>query len=136
MIKIKGYEDDVEKMFDSYCKRSLKNKLKDYKRHEAWRRKHELSLSFLSENELSILEDDMFVEIVVFEGEECTVRDSGLKEALKNLSEEKFNIIMFYYFFGMTDKEISNKLKQKRTAIRNKRYHALYILREFLGGTE
>lgn len=133
MNPIKSYEE-VEKMFDAYCKRALKNKLKDYKRNEARRRKHEISIDVMSEGEIAIAEEEMFIEILMFKGEECVIKSSSLKEALGALPEEKFNIIMFYYFFGMTDKEISTELNQKRTTVRNKRYSALYILRETLGG--
>ena len=48
------------------------------------------------------------------------------------LPEENCNIILLYYFFDMTDLEISVRLGQKRTAVRNKRYRTLVALQKLL----
>lgn len=76
----------------------------------------------------------MLFEVVAFDGEEYQIEDSSLKEALEKLPEEKFRIVMEYYFSGKTDKEISEELRLKRTTVRNRRYSALCIIRRTLGG--
>lgn len=129
MKKIENYED-VERSFDSYCKRVIKNRLRDYKRHEAWRKEHEISTNMISENILSNDNTEIFLEVVFFEGEGYVIRNSSLREALEKLPEEKFRIIMEYYFSGKTDQEISEELRLKRTTVRNRRYSALCIIRK------
>ena len=133
MKKIESYED-VEKSFDSYCKRVIKNKLRDYKRHEAWRRSHEIPIGSISEDYMACEQVEMLFEVVAFDGEEYQIENGSLKEALEKLPEEKFRIVMEYYFSGKTDKEISEELRLKRTTVRNKRYSALCIIRRTLGG--
>lgn len=129
--RINRYED-VENRFDAYCKRVLKNRLIDYKREEAIKREQEISLNLVQEADLVTADNETIV--VMVEDEECIVRDEDLLDALNRLPEEKYKIVMCYYYLGMTDKEISQKLEQKRTTVRNKRYRAIYILRKILGG--
>lgn len=74
----------------------------------------------------------MLLEVVFFDGEEYQIKSDNLKEALEKLSEEKYRIIMEYYFSDKTDKEISEELRLKRTTVRNKRYSALCIIRKTL----
>lgn len=124
--------EDVERSFDAYCKRVIKNRLRDYKRHEAWRKEHEISTNMISENILSNDNTEIFLEVVFFEGEGYVIRNGSLREALEKLPEEKFRIIMEYYFFGKTDQEISEELRLKRTTVRNRRYSALCIIRKTL----
>lgn len=129
--RINRYED-VENRFDAYCKRVLKNRLIDYKREESLKRAQEISLNLVKETDLVTFDNETIV--VMVEDEECIVRDEDLLDALNCLPEEKYKIVMCYYYLGMTDKEISQKLEQKRTTVRNKRYRAIYILRKILGG--
>lgn len=131
MKEIESYED-VERSFDVYCKRVIKNKLRDYKRHEAWRRSHEIPIGSLPEDYITCEQTEMLFEVVIFDGEEYPIKSDSLKEALEELPEEKFRIVMEYYFSGKTDREISEELRLKRSTVRNKRYSALCIIRKTL----
>ena len=125
---IKSYED-VEKMFDTYCRRVLKNKLIDYKRAEKRRRNNEISFAVLPDIGT---EDEILIGVINVGNKRCEIRNDELYRALMELPEENCNIILLYYFFDMTDLEISVRLGQKRTAVRNKRYRTLVALQKLL----
>ncbi|NLD20096.1 MAG: sigma-70 family RNA polymerase sigma factor [Clostridiales bacterium] len=66
-------------------------------------------------------------------GSDFAIESELLYDALNFLTEEYCRVIMLYYFFGMTDKEISKLSGLKRTAGRNRRHRALAILKKALG---
>lgn len=124
---------DIERRFDCYCKTVLTNKMRDYKVEEARRREKEISLELLW-NEVGAYEEQFFVKVVRVDDNEFELESEELHNALLLLPDDKSQIIIFYYFYGMTDKEISEKLKLNRTTVRNRRYSALATLRKILGG--
>lgn len=132
MSKGKSYKD-VEQEFDSFCKTVLKNKLRDYERKAKRKREREISLERLRET-AEIYEEKFFVKVIEMDGDRFVVENDVLHEALRLLPEDKSRIILFYYFHGMTDKEISENLNLKRTTVRNRRYSALSSLRKILSG--
>lgn len=125
-------QDDVERIFDAYCKRVLKNKLNDYKRSQKIQHSNEVSL-YVCENFLKV-EDEYFVQKIDFCEEEIFIKNELLKEAMEHLSEDKFEIIICYYFFDMTDTEISKHLNLERKAVNYRRHKALEILNDFISG--
>lgn len=125
-------QNDVQRIFDTYCKRVLKNKLNDYKSQQRIQRSNEVSL-YVCENILKV-EDEYFVQKINFYEEEIFIKNELLKEAMENLSEDKFEIIICYYFFEMTDTEISKHLNLERKAVNYRRHKALEILNEFISG--
>ena len=114
------------------CKRVLKNKLNDYKRSQKIQHSNEVSLC-VCENFLKV-EDEYFVQKIDFCEEEIFIKNELLKEAIEHLSEDKFEIIICYYFFDMTDTEISKHLNLERKAVNYRRHKALEILNDFISG--
>ena len=125
-------QNDVQRIFDAYCKRVLKNKLNDYKKHQRMQHSNEVSL-YVCENILKV-EDEYFVQKINFYEEEIFIKNELLKEAMERLSEDKFEIIIYYYFFEMTDTAISKLLILERKAVNYRRHKALEILNEFISG--
>lgn len=124
---------DVEQRFDSYCKKVLANKMRNYRNEESRRKEKEISLELLWK-EAGTYEETFFVKVVEVDGDEFVVESDELHEALLLLPKEKSRIILFYYFCGMTDKEISQSLNLNRTTVRNRRYSALATLRKMISG--
>lgn len=124
---------DIERRFDCYCKTVLTNKMRDYKVEEARRREKEISLELLW-NEVGTYEEQFFVKVVRIDENELELENEELHNALLLLPKDKSQIIIFYYFYGMTDKEISESLNLNRTTVRNRRYSALATLRKLIIG--
>lgn len=125
---------DVERIFDAYCKKVLKNKLIDYKRSENYRRDNEVSLFYLSAKDSIATEDEYFVHIIKVDDEEYLIKNEDLHIALNNLTEDKCKIILLYYYDRMTDGEIAKFLDLPRTTVRYKRHVALDTLCDLISG--
>lgn len=80
------------------------------------------------------MKKSFFLKVIEMDGDRFVVENDVLHEALQLLPEDKSRIILFYYFHGMTDKEISENLNLKRTTVRNRRYSALATLRRIISG--
>jgi len=124
---------DIERRFDCYCKTVLTNKMRDYRVEEARRREKEISLELLW-NEVGTYEEQFFVKVVRVDENEFELVNEELHNALLMLPDDKSHIIISYYFYGMTDKEISEGMNLNRTTVRNRRYSALATLRKILTG--
>ena len=105
----------VRHQFDRICKLALKGEVIDYQRHLAYRQKHEVMLSELSQKELSrfFTMDEYDLETCRFQvlGYDIEVKDVLIAEALKNLTEKKRNVILLSYFMDMSDAEIAREGK-------------------------
>lgn len=66
------------------------------------------------------------------EGEEIAVKSMSLGEALEHLPEKKRKIILFYYFFEMTDAEIANLMGLSHSTVNEHRHKALHLIRKFM----
>ena len=104
----------VRHQFDRICKLALKGEVIDYQRHLAYRQKHEVMLSELSQKELSrfFTMDEYDLETCRFQvlGYDIEVKDALIAEALKNLTEKKRNVILLSYFMDMSDAEIAREI--------------------------
>ena len=123
-------------MFDSFCKKVLKYKARDYYAEQRWRGEREMSLSELSERELSDLSatDQYFADEYVFDvsGQSISVSDCGLAEALNTLPAARRDIILLSYFLGMTDTEIGQLLNIVRRTVTYRRANILQELKKVL----
>lgn len=124
----------IEKQFDSFCKRAIKDEYIDYMRHLSRLSKKEVSFSELGEykvNQLSI-EDTYSIDFKFFEldGIDIGVKNELLGEALENLSDKKRKIILLYYFMEMTDLEISELLNLSRSTVNEHRLSGLSLMKQ------
>lgn len=65
-------------------------------------------------------------------GEIIYITDAELADALNSLSEHQRNIILMYYFLGMTDKAISEAIQVKRRTVNATRLMAVEKLKGYL----
>ena len=129
-----SYKEHIQHTFDSYCKKVLKNEAINIQKQYKRQCKRELSFFNLSKQELSILavNDEYLFEYHYFEvlDFEICIRNESLAKYLKDLSKEKQKIILMYYFLGMTDKEIAEKMNLVRRTVQYKRTIILKELKQ------
>lgn len=124
-------EESVRHIFDSYCKKILRQKNTDMQRSEARRRSRECSLSELSPESLAQLRYED-VHPMVFEvcGYRIPVNDDRLAAALDKLLREKRDVILLSYFMDMSDREIGELLDMARRTVQHRRSDTLAELRK------
>jgi len=124
----------VRHQFDSFCRKILREEARDYLRHIAWRSDHEVSLSELSEEQVTKLYvlDEYPSEQFHFhvQGFGVTVRNEKLADALNTLSDEKRDIVLLAYFMDMTDQEIADRLNLVRRTVQYKRTSSLEEMKQ------
>ena len=131
-------EEHKQHTFDTYCKRILKNESSDYHRRMNVLTKHEIPLSELPQEILQQLAvwDEYFKDTYRFEakGFEIFVADGLLAEALKTLPQDRLEIVLLYYFLGMSDPEIAAHLNLVRRTVAYRRTSSLQELKKFMEG--
>ena len=114
-MKPDGHEVHKQHTFDAYCKKVLKNEVRDILNEYARLREKEDTFSDPTSQELeriSIL-DDYPSDYEWFRAGEYSVkiRDEQLAEALRTLANRKRDIVLLAYFLGMCDGEIAEYLR-------------------------
>lgn len=137
MRKSSSYDEmGVQKQFDRICKLALKGEKIDYRRHIAYRQKHEVMLSELSEKDMGRLftVDDYGVENQWFQvlGYDIEVKDTLIAEALQALSEKKRDVILLFYFMDMSDAEIGGVLNIVRSTVYEHRKRSLEVMKNIM----
>ena len=129
-------EMTIRNQFDRICKLALKNEAIDYHRHMAYRQKHEVMLSELTEYEQNQMytEDEYGAENQWFRvmDYDIEVKDSLIAEALQVLSEKKRDVILLSYFMDMSDAEIARKMNLVRCTVREHRVRSLELLKKIM----
>ena len=129
-------EKTIRNQFDRICKLALKNEAIDYHRHMAYRQKHEVMLSELTEYEQNQMytEDEYGAENQWFRvmDYDIEVKDSLIAEALQVLSERKRDVILLSYFMDMSDAEIARKMNLVRCTVREHRVRSLELLKKIM----
>lgn len=129
-------EEYNQQTFDSFCKRLLKNEARDYYKHLQYRREHEILVSELAKDSLEqfVMWDKYFEDTYLFEvmGFEIAITNELLAEALKNLPQDRQEIILLSYFLGMTDPEIAEQLNLVRRTVAYRRTSSLQALKKFM----
>lgn len=124
----------VRHQFDSFCRKVLREEARDYIKHIAWRSDHEVSLSELSEEQMTQLYvlDEYPSEQFHFQvqGIGVAVKDEKLAAALNALPDEKRDIVLLAYFLDMTDQEIADRLNIVRRTVQYKRTSSLKEMKE------
>ena len=131
-----SHEQDKQRVFDSFCKKILKNEARNCYDEIKRRRDKEVSFSELSEQELEQLStsDKYFVAEQIFNVLDYAVivNDELIAEALRNLPERNRDIILLHYFLDLSDGEIGQKLNLIRTTVQYQRTSTLRQLKNFL----
>ena len=124
-----SHQKTIRHQFDSFCKKVLREELRDYERHIAWRSAHEVSFSELSEDQIgrTYFLDEYPSDSTQFEVRNylVAIHDDRLAQALAELSDEARDILLLAYFLDMTDREIAERLNLVRCTVQRKRVKSL-----------
>ena len=137
-LRPENHEENVRHEFESFCKsvskRTACNCYKLIKR----RNEREITFSSMPVRELDKLTtaDTYFVGKHSFNvlGEDISLSDCELSEALNALPPDKRDIILMSYFFEMTDKEIAEHLNMARRTVTYQRSKSLQELKRHMEG--
>ena len=128
-------EKRISNQFGAFCTRVLKNEARKIYKAYAAQRKREVSLAELTPEQARQLsgEHKYFSDQHIFNvlGKEIVVVGNLLAEAIRQLPQEKRNIILLLYFAEMTDKEIGVLLRSYQQSICRRRAASLKLLREY-----
>ena len=132
-------EKTIMHQFDTFCKKILKNEVIDYENHLAYRRKHEILFSELSEQKIKqlFMTDDYNLDNYQFQvmGYDIEVKDSLIAEALQSLTEKKRNVILLSYFMDMSDAEIAREMNLVRSTIHEHQRRSLEQMKKIMEET-
>jgi len=135
-MKPLDHEEHIRHTFDSFCKKVIKNYARDIQDELAYQNENEKSLSYLSNAELEMLAymPDYEINSTKFSvlDFDIAIKDTLIAESLKTLTDENRNLILYYYFLGMTDKEIAKQENLARHSIQERRTRILKKLRKFM----
>ena len=134
-VKVISFYEKVEREFDAYCKRTLKNKLVDYKRQQAILRRKEFSFDETQQRKMEQFfstMDEYFADIIQFGDYAIELKDEVLYKALLQLPKEKQMILLYHYAMGMSDREIATRLALSKTTVRYRREAALHMLKALM----
>ena len=136
----RNHEQDIEHIFDRYCKKVLKEQNIDLQREEKRRGEREVTFSSLSAQEMASLAvaDKYFMDEYVFDvlGESVGVSDGDLAEALTALPADRRDIVLMSFFFDMTDAEIAARLNMARRTVAYQRTSTLKELKKYMESEE
>lgn len=125
----------ISNQFGAFCTRVLKNEARKVHNEYAQQRKREVSLDGLTQEQIKQLssEDKYFYDQHTFNvlDKEIVVVGNFLAEAIRQLPQEKRNIILLSYFAGLTDKEIGKLLNSYQQSICRRRATSLKLLRDY-----
>ena len=135
-MKPNSHELDKQRVFDSFCKKVLKNEARNCYDEIKCQRAKEVSFSELTEQELEQLAttDEYFQTEQTFDvlGDEVIVTDETIAKALQSLSESSRDIILLSYFLDLSDGEIGKKLNMIRSTVQYRRTITLRELKKFM----
>ena len=137
-MKLTSYELTKQHAFDSFCKKVLKNEVRNFYSKMKRLVEHEVSFSEMPERELERLftTDKYFAAEQTFNvlGREVIVNDESIAEALKGLPERKRDIILLSYFLELSDGKIGEKLNMIRSTVQYQRTSTLRELKKIMEG--
>ena len=118
-MKPSDFQKTIQCQFDCKLKRTVKGVIWNYKKELKRRKDKEIPFCELPEIVVEKLAvwDEYESDYTAFDvcGIEIRVLDDELADALKALSEKDRNIVLMYFFLGMSDAEIGDKMKIDRS---------------------
>lgn len=125
--------EDVQKVFDCYCKKILKNEAINIQKHYQHLNDVQVSFSELTPEQLAELAtyDDYSTDYDLYKvmGYDVKIKNELLSEALQELSEEE-RFILLLYGLGFNDGEIADLLKIVRRTVNYKRQRGFEKVRK------
>lgn len=128
----------VQKQFDCFCKKVLREEARDYIRSLKRRSEREISLDDLSDSQIGTLSHpDIYpsdLSTFFVQGQLIAIRDDRLADAIASLSSDRQEIVLLSYFLDMPDREIAERLDMVRSTVQYKRRNALREIKEKMEG--
>jgi len=135
-VKPTNREQSKRHAFDSFCKKVLKNEVRNFYGEIKRQRDKEVFFSELSAQELEQLAttDSYFATEQIFNvlGHDVVVCDESIAKALRSLPERKRDIILLSYFLELSDGEIGKKLNLIRATVQYQRTSTLRELKKMM----
>ena len=135
-MKPSDFQKTVQCRFESCLKKVVRSVVKDYYKELNRRKNKEISFSELPDvlvDKMAVW-DDYETDYTIFSvcGIDIRVLDDELAEALKKLPERKRNTLLMYFFLGMSDTEIGDRLKINRSTSFRSRKNSLEEIKKKL----
>lgn len=131
-----SHKEHKRHTFDIYCKKILRNEAINIQKQIRRQREIEVTFSDLSDWELNQLGsyDEYEFESIVFPvlDFDVKIKNELISETMSMLTEEKQQIILLSYYFGMTDKQIADILNLPRSTVQYKRSKVLLELKKYM----
>ena len=135
-MKPSDFQKTIQCQFDCKLKRVVKGIVRNYRKELKRRRNKEISYCELPEIVVEKLAvwDEYESDYTAFDvcGIEVRVLDDDLAEAIKYLSEKDREILLMYFFLGMSDTEIGDRLKINRSTSFRSRKNSLEEIKKKL----
>jgi DNA-directed RNA polymerase specialized sigma24 family protein len=124
----------VEKQFDTLCKISMANTVKNYFKLKQARAEKETSYDELTGNREPFMYDDYFTgyTLTAPNGTVVNLTDQTLYDAMNMLYTTGMNVILCYYCLDMNDRQIAEMLNIPRSSVTYQRAASLVKLKEIL----
>jgi RNA polymerase sigma factor (sigma-70 family) len=130
------YKQKIEKQFDSFCKKVIKNELRNIHRYNNYLLENEKAFSELTNKELNQLYTIDIYDVIdtklFIEGEYIEISNELLFKAINKLPKLLQNILMLSYWFDMDDKDIANSLNLVRRTVNYMRLSSLKKLKKII----
>jgi len=137
--KVEFTSKDIERIrhqFDAFCKKVVKYEARSIYRQQARLAEHEVSLFDFPEAgaNLFAVTDDYITDEQRFSilGYDIAIKSELLAEAIRLLPDSRRDIILLYYFLGLNDREIANRLNAMHRTISYQRTSSLKLLKKIL----
>lgn len=135
-MKPEAFENAIRLQFDCLARKVVDTTVKDYNRVLGRRAKKEIPFCELPDMEvekLGFVEEypDDYITFSVF-GTEVKVFDEKLRESIKELTEQRRDILLMSYYLEIPDVQISEILNMTRSSVYRNRMKTLELIREML----
>ena len=125
-------EDKTVRQFVLFCRTALMYEKKNYyneRKHMAERETHIETLSLKQSGMLEKIFDTYHADYFSVMGYEIGIIDGDLAQSLRKLPDKKIQIVLLYYFAGLSDREIGEIYGIGRSTICDQRNNAIKKLR-------
>lgn len=133
-MKPSSFEAKIRLQFDYLMRKVVGNAVKNYRKELSRHADKETSFSELPSLNIEVVSvtDDYTTDYYVFNvfGNDVRIYDEQLCEAIKQLTEQRRNILLMSYFLEMSDSEIAKIMSMERFSICRNRLKTLKLLKD------
>ena len=135
-MKPSSFQTTIENQFDYICKRAVEDERKNYLIYLSRLSRREVSFSDIGDylvNQFATTDNySTDFQIFTLNGLSVGVENDLLSEALRELPENKREVVLMFYFMDMSDSEIADLLKLNRSTVYRHRTSGLDLIKKFM----